>query len=215
MNPKCKSCGARTSPKAQFCSDKCRVRWHRSRNRFVTAKADGTNPVILSLCDFTGNWVQPYRESGSYDVIQVDLKLGEDLRLLKFPGKVQGLLAAPPCTVFSLAGNATKRDCASMLEGLSVVDACLRLVAVCSPTWWALENPRGKLSHYLGKPQWTFQPYEYGAAHSKFTCLWGKFNPPQYSPVAPTFSLNAKVRNPALRAETPIEFATAFFEANP
>jgi predicted nucleic acid-binding Zn ribbon protein len=212
---KCKICGARIGPKAQFCSDRCRVRWHRSRNKFVTAQNSVQTPVILSLCDFTGNWVQPYRESGSYEVIQIDLKLGKDLRLFKFPGKVQGVLAAPPCTVFSLAGNRTKRDRAEILEALSIVDSCLRLVAVCNPAWWVLENPRGKLCHYLGPPAWTFQPYQYGSEHSKFTCLWGRFNAPQYSPVEPQFSLNAKVRDPAQRAETPIEFARAFFHANP
>lgn len=38
--------------------------------------------TVLSLCDFTGNWSRPYREAG-YDVRQVDLKDGEDVRLFK------------------------------------------------------------------------------------------------------------------------------------
>jgi site-specific DNA-cytosine methylase len=214
----CKYCKKRIEKRvatAQFCSDKCRVYWHRSRNKFVTAAQKPEKAIILSLCDFSGNWSQPYQESGEHEVIRIDIKLGKDLRLLHFPGKIHGILAAPPCTMFSLAGNRHHRSDADLIEALSVVDACLRLVATTEPAWWALENPRGKLSHYLGKPSWTFQPYQYGAKHSKFTCLWGKFNPPQYNPTTPEFSLNERNRSPALRATTPIEFAYAFFVANP
>lgn len=31
--------------------------------------------IVISLCDFTGEWPRPYREAG-YNVIQVDLKHG-------------------------------------------------------------------------------------------------------------------------------------------
>jgi site-specific DNA-cytosine methylase len=220
---KCKHCGARISPKRQFCSDKCRVYWHRRRNKPVTAILEEEKPVILSLCDFSGNWCAPYRESGAYEVIQLDLALGTDIRLYKLPAtrlansRVRGILAAPPCTKFSLAGNRTRARITrtDLLEALSVVDACLRLIAVLQPVWWALENPRGTIAHYLGPAQWTFQPYQYGSEHSKFTCLWGKFNPPQYSPVQPFYSLTDSTKDPQQRSVTPIEFARAFFYANP
>jgi hypothetical protein len=91
----------------------------------------------------------------------------------------------------------------------------LRLVAVLSPDWWVLENPRGTISHYLGPAKWTFQPYQYGSQHSKFTCLWGDFNPPQYNPTKPSFSLTDSTKSPQLRSVTPIEFAQSFFAANP
>ncbi len=54
--------------------------------------------TILSLCDYSGAWSNPYREAG-YKVIQVDLKLGNDIRLFEFiDSQVYGILAAPPCT---------------------------------------------------------------------------------------------------------------------
>lgn len=56
--------------------------------------------TILSLCDYTGNWSRPYLEAG-YDVRQIDLKHGSDIRLfksLRYP--VRGVLAAPPVRYF-------------------------------------------------------------------------------------------------------------------
>jgi hypothetical protein len=59
---------------------------------------------ILSLCDLTGNWSRPYEEAG-YDVVRIDIQLGQDVRLLRFdPMPIHGILAAPPCTHFSRAG---------------------------------------------------------------------------------------------------------------
>lgn len=51
--------------------------------------------TILSLYDFSGVWSQPYRDAG-YNVIQVDLKRGQDVRTLEYPGPLHGILAAAP-----------------------------------------------------------------------------------------------------------------------
>ncbi len=230
--------------------------------------------VILSLCDHTGNWSQPYADAG-YEVVRVDLKPtpaawvrceccenfwcrihgkhahdcscpaieeseaspydetpGQDVRLLLYPGRVHGLLAAPPCTVFANSGAWVKRTPAEMIEGLSIVDACLRLVAVCQPQWWALENPVGKLRRYLGPPTMTFNPCDFGDAYQKRTLLWGRFTPPVPDSMLTTArsvepvrvcsqgswvqTLGGKSeRTKELRSATPMGFARAFFEANP
>ena len=65
-----------------------------------------------------------------------------------------------------------------MLDGLAVVDACLRAVAVYRPTWWALENPIGRLKDYLGDPAFRFDPCDFGDPWTKRTWLWGHFTPP-------------------------------------
>lgn len=178
--------------------------------------------VVLSLCDYTGSWSRPYEEAG-YLVIRVDLKHGQDVRLMEMPQqRVHGILAAPPCTVFASSGARWERSSADMIEGLSVVDACLRLVAICQPTWWALENPIGKLSRYIGKPAMYFNPSDYGDPYTKRTCLWGKFNPPVPNRVTPTEGSRMHLRyggkserTKELRSATPEGFARAFFEANP
>lgn len=176
--------------------------------------------VILSLCDYSGVWSQPYVDD-DYDVIRVDLKHGQDVRLMKLPTKpVYGILAAPPCTVFAGSGNRWERTDAEMIEGLSIVDACCRLVLALRPKWWALENPVGKLVHYLGPPRMTFNPNDYGDPYTKRTCLWGEFNTPVRTPVEATEGSKMHFIPPgperqAIRSETPAGFARAFFEANP
>ena len=80
--------------------------------------------TILSLCDYSGEWSRPYREAG-YTVKQIDLKHGQDVRLLEYPGRVYGILAAPPCTVFAASGARWQRTEDQMKEALAIVDACL------------------------------------------------------------------------------------------
>ncbi len=178
--------------------------------------------TILSLCDFTGEWSKPYRESG-YHVVQIDLQRGDDVRLfhaLKHP--VRGVLAAPPCTHFAGSGAKwwAEKGNEAVLEGLSVVDACMRIIAVHRPQWWVLENPVGRLNRWIGKPRMSFNPSDYGDPYTKKTLLWGDFCEPIKTPVAPTegskmHRLPPSADRAALRSVTPSGFARAFFEANP
>lgn len=184
--------------------------------------------IILSLCDYSGTWSQPYVDAG-YDVRQYDLAgNGIDIRLLKMTEKVHGILAAPPCTCFSKASNAVKRTDEQMIDALSIVDACLRFVAVCKPEWWCLENPVGRLKYWLGEPAMRFDPCDYAGwsdnpldeAYLKYTCLWGNFSPPiaRYEPAwhgDMTMVHNNKATRTQLRSITPSGFARAFFAANP
>lgn len=174
--------------------------------------------TILSLCDYSGVWSDPYRES-EYNVIQVDLQHGQDVRLLEYPGNVYGILAAPPCDAFCRVGAARWNSWGEekIIKGLALIDACLRLVVVCCPKFWVLENPPGRLDKYLGPPAFSFQPWEFGDLWTKHTYLWGKFNIPEKNPVEPTIfnrtnSMSSSRKNK--RAETPKGFAKAFFKAN-
>lgn len=80
-----------------------------------------TRRTILDLCCGSGNWSQPYAEAG-YEVIRIDMP--DDVRLAEHLGRpVHGILAAPPCTVFSLAGVWVRRHPDEIKLALSVVDA--------------------------------------------------------------------------------------------
>jgi site-specific DNA-cytosine methylase len=183
-------------------------------------------PLILSLCDHSGTWSQPYADSG-YEVIRVDLQDGKDVRLFEHPGRpVRGILAAPPCDHFALSGARwwEGKGESAVFEGLAVVDACLRIVAATRPDWWALENPVGRLRRWLGPPAWSFDPCDFGDPYTKRTLLWGNFTPPMplYSAAArnvvePTMGsmMHTAVRDKAKRSVTPAGFARAFFESNP
>lgn len=202
--------------------------------------------LILSLCDFTGNWSRPYEEAG-YEVVRVDLQRSQDVRLISHLRRpVHGILAAPPCTHFSRAGAQfwAAKGKPALLEGLAVVDACLRAVAIYRPEWWALENPIGRLKEYLGEPCFRFDPCDFGDPWTKRTWLWGHFTPPTplFAPqarealrklplagspgwcgkTAPHPSTRVQIDRTTrlssrsiLRSATPPGFARAFFEANP
>lgn len=189
--------------------------------------------LILSLCDLSGGWSQPYREAG-YPVLQMDLQLNplDDIRLLRqFKlSTVWGILAAPPCTVFSKAGAqywATMPQ-EQLLEGLSVVDSVIRIAHANNPAWWVLENPAGRLSDYLGTAQYWFRPVDYGDSGTKLTYLWGRFSAPlptgaraagslkiQEVSRRQSFGGNSDIRRQNARSVTPAGFAQAFFECNP
>jgi len=178
--------------------------------------------IILDLCGGTGSWSQPYRDAG-YDVIVIDpLADGSDVRLFSFTNKkIHGILAAPPCTHLASSGARwfKSKGQTALLEALSVVDACLRIVVMLKPAWWALENPVGRLVRYLGKPKLYFNPCDYGDPYTKKTCLWGEFNIPEKKPVEPTEGSKMHKLAPSpdrwrLRSKTPQGFAQAFFEAN-
>ena len=177
--------------------------------------------VILDLCGGSGAWSKPYDEAGYYVQI-MDLEDGQDVRLLEKPNfEVYGILAAPDCTHLAGSGArwwAEKGDDA-LLEALSLVDACLRLIHICKPQFWALENPVGRLTKYLGEPRHYFDPCDYGDPYTKKTGLWGEFNIPEKNGVEPTEGSKMHLLPPsedrkALRSITPPGFAQAFFEAN-
>lgn len=175
--------------------------------------------LILDLCGGTGAWSKPYADAG-YDVIIVDAD--QDVRLFHTTAKVHGILAAPPCT--HLAGSGARwwaeKGKGALLEALSIVDACLRVVLLTQPEWWCLENPVGRLVHFIGKPKMYFDPCDYGDPYTKKTCLWGNFNEPVKNPVEPTEGGKIHRMPPSpdrgkLRSITPPGFAKVFFEANP
>lgn len=134
--------------------------------------------IILDLCGGTGAWSMPYKEAG-YDVRVITLPL-HDIRTYEPPDNVYGILAAPPCTMFSMARTVAKtpRDLKGAME---IVEACLHIIWKCQYggkrlQFWALENPKARLRWFLGKPVMTFNPYDFGDAYRKPTDIWGNFN---------------------------------------
>ncbi len=173
---------------------------------------------ILDLCGGSGSWSRPYTEAG-YDVEIVDPVVdGRDARLLqRTSARVHGILAAPVCTVFSYARNRYPPTDGEILQALSLVDACFRIVSVQQPRWWALENPRNKLRRYLGPARLEFYQWEYGDAGHKPTCIWGDFvaPPKQAKPRTKPSTYRTRQENASPKdAITSAGFARAFFEAN-
>jgi hypothetical protein len=177
--------------------------------------------IILDLCGGTGSWSKPYKDNG-YGVIIATLP-EIDVRLFPFLKNIEiyGILAAPPCTEFAGSGARwwKEKGQEKLLEGLAVVDACLRIITICTPVFWCLENPVGRLITYLGKPKMYFNPCDYGDPYTKKTALWGNFNIPVKNPVEPVGKNPIHYMPPskdraALRSITPPGFAQAFYEVN-
>lgn len=133
--------------------------------------------IILDLCGGTGSWSRYYKAAG-YDVRVITLP-EYDVLTYQPPEHVHGILAAPPCTEFSILNCRAEARERKPAEGLKIVMACLRIIGECSPKWWAMENPVGHLREYMGKPSMTFQPWEYGDPWTKRTDIWGNFTPPE------------------------------------
>jgi hypothetical protein len=190
--------------------------------------------TILSLCDYSGRWSQPYEEAG-YNVVRVDIKHGGDIRLLEYQDRrIYGILAAPPCTHLANSGARwwQEKGEAALLEALSVADACARAALIYRPAFWVMENPIGRLKKFYGPPRFSFDPCEYGdladepkeEAYTKRTLLWGDFvipSPLLVGNVAVEPVLGSKMHllppsaeRATLRSLTPTGFARAFFMAN-
>lgn len=136
----------------------------------------GKPKIILDLCGGTGSRSRPYVQAG-YNVRNITLP---DYDVLTYtpPENVYGILAAPPCTEFSVLNCKAEARERKPEEGIKVVMACLRIIEQCKPKFWAMENPVGFLREYMGKPSTTFQPWEFGDPWTKRTDLWGTFAVP-------------------------------------
>lgn len=161
--------------------------------------------IVLDLCGGTGAWSKPYREAG-YQVINVTLPEYDIERWTDYnsivdairSNTVVGVLAAPPCTMFSIARNdSTANDKRDLRAGMRTVNSCLEIIhevlfepfrkSENSLKFWALENPAsGYLERFLGKPALVFEPFHYGDPYTKKTSLWGMFKAPKLSPVEAT-----------------------------
>lgn len=204
--------------------------------------------VILSLCDFSGNWCEFYRQdNGNYTVITVDVK---PLREEPKPNRqhivcdvndfmtgglpeIHGVLAAPPCTDFSVSGAQywKAKDADGRTEkSVALVRSCIRIIKEVQPQWWAMENPVGRFRKFFGDPSWSFDPCDFAGygteadRYTKKTLIWGTAKKPEVRRLDPIRvceqgswiqKLGGKSeRTKELRSMTPLGFAKAFKEAN-
>jgi len=185
---------------------------------------ENKDKIILDLCGGTGAWSKPYKDAG-YDVKNITLP-EFDVRIYQPPDSIYGILAAPPCNTFCRMrmchGKPTDDE---FIRALEVVSACARIILICKPKFWALENPQGYLKRWLGKPKMKFDPCDFGDPWTKRTWLWGEFIPPMplFTSARVTHPTgqwvndntnNGLSKTPVDNAITPAKFAQAFYEAN-
>jgi len=208
---------------------------------------------IISLCDYTGIFTKPWRDAG-YTAIHVDpqrenngtiLEMMPELRKAILSGNVAFVAGFPPCTDVAVSGAAhfaskLEKDKHCQSKAALVAEQC-RMIGEISGAPWFFENPVSVFSSIFGKPQHSFNPFDFGGylpeddkhpdwpeyiaprdAYPKKTCLWsgGGFEMPELKPVyvKPGFSdthnkLGGKsLKTKNIRSATPRGFAKAIFE---
>lgn len=193
-------------------------------------QAQNKDKIILDLCGGTGAWSRPYVQAG-YKVILVTLPRC-DIRKFVPPANVYGILAAPPCTQFSIARRNAKLE-PDFRGAMEIVYECFKIIWSSqyhnNLKFWAMENPRGLLRKFIGIPKNTFYQWQFGGQHKKPSDIWGYYNPPIPTvKVEPKFDVDKSWQKPecpkeyqqfnlnraAIRVITPAGFAQAFFKAN-
>lgn len=158
-----------------------------------------TRGTVISLCDLTGNFVQPWVEAG-YEAILVDPQHEEsnwDGHILRFAGTVEEAMEQigrklmlddvafvagfPPCTDLSVSGARwfeAKRAIDPMFQAkaVAVAEQC-RTIGAISGAPYFVENPVSVLSRVFGPADHWFHPYFYngyeaGDNYTKRTQLW-------------------------------------------
>lgn len=217
--------------------EQAKARWEEWRKQLENVsderRAENGNKIILSLFDRTGVWSAPFLAAG-YDVRTIDLEI-DDVDVLEINQEwladydmtlVHGVLAANPCTDFAVSGARwwkEKDDDGRTEAATKLAQHTLAIIEYLKPSFWALENPVGRLGELtgIGKPRLQFQPHNYGDPYTKRTQLFGNFNPdlPQANVEPTEGSKIHKLRGDvpeqkAQRSETPQGFALSFAVAN-
>jgi len=158
------------------------------------------------------------------------VKVGAEIRKWLPPfAEIKILFAFPPCTHVAVSGAAWFQDkgLGKLVEALELFEAAVR-IAEWTKAPYLIENPVSTVSTYWRKPDFTFNPCDYGGylnppgdAYTKRTCLWtgNGFVMPDTKRVEPFEGskmnrLPPSPERPNLRSVTPKGFAQSVFEAN-
>lgn len=199
--------------------------------------ANSPKPLAMVSCfDESTVMAQPWAEAG-YICYCVDIqhppgetahgniiKVGADMLEWIPPLTNKYVFGAffPPCTDVAVSGARWFKDkgLGSLIYSLRLFEASVKLAEILGLPYM-LENPVSTVSTYWRKPDYTFDPCDYGDPYTKKTCLWvgNGFKMPMKTPVQATEGSKMHLLPPSqdrarLRSKTPEGFARAVFEAN-
>jgi len=132
---------------------------------------------VLVACEYSGAVRDAFLARG-HDAMSCDL-LPTDVPGPHYCGDVRDILddkwdmmiAFPPCTHLSASGARWWKD--KVVEQAWALDF-VRLLLDAPIEKIALENPVGKISSAIRKPDQIIQPWQFGHGETKATCLWLK-----------------------------------------
>lgn len=195
--------------------------------------------AAIFLCDVTGIAAKPWADAGM-ECWCVDVRhsirrervdglihyVWGDVRSWCPPAGLEIVFmgAMPPCTDVAVSGARDFQAKRNYLlsDALELFAACELACSYAQCPYW-IENPVGVLSTHMRKPDYAFQPWQYGDKWFKKTCLWtgGGFVMPEPLHATPPDGTTEKIwlmapsdERAGLRSETPPGFARAVFTAN-
>ena len=132
---------------------------------------------VLIACEFSGKVRDAFIKRG-HDAMSCDLEpsdslgphfTGDELTLLSDQWDM--MIAFPPCTYLAVSGARWWQDRKPQQEAaLSFVKTLMEAPI----TKIAIENPIGRISTAIRRPEQIIQPWQYGHGETKATCLWLK-----------------------------------------
>lgn len=134
---------------------------------------------ILIACEFSGIVRDAFIDEGhtavSCDLLPTESEnpnshyMGDVLDILSDGWDM--MIAFPPCTYLARSGARWwKNRQAEQIQALDFISDLM----YCNIDRIALENPIGKISTAIRKPDQIIQPYQFGHGETKATCLWLK-----------------------------------------
>jgi site-specific DNA-cytosine methylase len=134
-------------------------------------------PSVLVACEYSGRVRDAFTARG-WHAVSADLlpsetlgyhHLGDVTEIVDFSWDL--MIAFPPCTHLSVSGARWWKD--KQQEQAEALDFIRMLMSVNTP-YWAIENPVGKISSAIRKPDQIIHPWQFGHGETKATCLWTK-----------------------------------------
>ena len=187
---------------------------------------------VLDLFCGLGGFSSAFTDSDRWTVTTVDIEARFepdiqadvfDLRPSDFDTEFDVILASPPCTHFTTANRKTgwvggEPQTEAARDSLALVHHAKGLIEGLTPTYWFLENPRGRLRNHLQPPTGTVTYCQYGCESFKPTDLWGDHPPMSYRRCQPRAECHVNHRGdrkntyhlgdtPAERAKVPYELS--------
>jgi len=138
---------------------------------------------VLVACEYSGRVRQAFDKIG-HDVISCDFLPSEDDSPFHYQGDVRDVLAEcgkfdlmiahPPCTYLASSGLHWNTKDPSRQAMTDEAVAFVRMLMEADVPRIVIENPIGRLSTAIRKPDQIIQPWWFGDDASKKTCLWLK-----------------------------------------
>jgi site-specific DNA-cytosine methylase len=187
----------------------------------------------LKLCVDLGSGQKGFSQAFTkdYEVITIDIKkelkptIQADINFLPLIKKLgpDVLLMSPACDNFTLMSNQWPKN--GIKEALTLVGSCLEAVNYLQPKKWLMENPKGRLRWFIGKPTNSiyYSDYDFNYKAQKPTDFWGNIRLPMPKAIRrPRTKLNGKHTknfyqsfgsNPSNNAKIPLGVSQAILEA--